>query len=115
MENKKPAIDEALLNNKQVLADMTAYQEGAVVSRTLINKTAGTVTVFSFAKNQGLSEHTAPFDAMVTILDGKAEIIIGGVSHNLSAGESIIMPADIPHALNAVEQFKMLLIMMKSV
>jgi len=90
------------------------YADGAVVSRTIIKKQTGNVTVFAFDKGEGLSEHTAPFDALVNIVDGTADIIINGVSNILNAGQSIIMPANIPHALKAVEKFKMVLVMIKS-
>lgn len=96
------------------LVDMVAYQDMAVVSKTLIQKETGTVTLFAFDQGQGLSEHTAPFDAMVQVLDGEAEIIISGRSHRLSQGEMIIMPAHEPHALRAVKRFKMMLTMIKS-
>ncbi len=99
---------------KENLADSIQYQTGTVVSRALITKAAGTVTLFAFDKDQGLSEHTAPFDAMVYLLDGQAEIKISGQAHHLVAGEMIIMPADEPHALQAIEKFKMLLVMIKS-
>ena len=89
------------------------YGEGAVVSRTLIDKQSGTVTLFAFDKGQGLSEHTAPFDALVNVTDGEAEIKIGGEPVKLKAGESIIMPANVPHALKAVEKFKMMLVIIK--
>ncbi|HPB83310.1 MAG TPA: cupin domain-containing protein [Spirochaetota bacterium] len=89
------------------------YQEGAVVSRTLVNTVSGTVTVFAFDADQGLSEHTAPFDALVHVLEGAADVRIGGVSHVLEAGECIMMPAGVPHALKAVERFKMQLTMIK--
>ena len=95
------------------LSDMVNYQEGSVVSREVIKKPAGTVTAFAFAEGQGLSEHTAPFDALVYILDGEAEIIIGGKKFHPKTGEMIIMPANIPHALNALKKFKMLLVMIK--
>lgn len=96
------------------LKEMVDYQEGAVVSRTVIDRKTGTVTLFAFDKGQGLSEHTAPFDAMVYLLDGAAEIIISGQPFTLKTGEMIIMPADEPHALKAVEKFKMQLIMIRS-
>ena len=96
------------------VADLLDYQEGSVVSRELIRKETGTVTIFAFDKGEGLSEHTAPFDAMVQVIDGKAEIIISGKSNMVSAGEMIIMPANDPHALNAVENFKMVLTMIRS-
>ncbi len=95
-------------------ASFIEYQEGAVVSKTLVQQSAGTVTLFAFGKGQGLSEHSAPFDAMVVVLDGKAEITIAGEAHQVAAGEMIIMPANKPHALHAPEKFKMLLIMIKS-
>ena len=85
-----------------------------MVSKTLLKKDSGNITLFSFDKGQGLSEHTAPFDAVVHILDGKAEITIGGEPQMVNAGQMLIMPADIPHALHATEQFKMLLIMIRS-
>ncbi|MBI4978206.1 MAG: cupin domain-containing protein [Spirochaetes bacterium] len=90
-----------------------AYAPGAVVSKTIINKKVGTVTLFAFDKGQKLSEHTAPFDALVYNLDGTGEITIAGKQHALKPGEYIIMPANIPHAVNAVEQFKMMLVMIR--
>lgn len=96
------------------IVDLIEYQEGAVVSREIIRKETGTVTIFAFDKGEGLSEHTAPFDAMVQVVDGKAEIIIDGKSNILDAGEMIIMPANIPHALNAMERYKMVLTMIRS-
>lgn len=95
------------------IIDLIAYQSEAVVSKTLIKKDKGTVTVFAFDIEQGLSEHTASFDAMVQIIDGEAEVIIGGESNNVSKGELIIMPANVPHALKANQKFKMLLTMIK--
>jgi quercetin dioxygenase-like cupin family protein len=92
---------------------MIGYQEGSVVSRTLIKKEKGTVTLFAFDKGQELSEHTAPFDAMVYLLDGRAEVTISGRHSTLAPGEMIIMPANEPHALKAVEKFKMMLIMIR--
>lgn len=96
-----------------VLENLIDYQAQSVVSKTIIKKSTGTVTLFAFDKGEGLSEHTAPFDAMVYIADGRAEIVLGGEPHQLSKGEMIIMPADKPHALKAIERFKMLLIMIK--
>ncbi len=96
------------------LQELIDYQEGAVVSREIIRRDTGTVTIFAFDKGQGLSEHTAPFDAMVQIIDGKAEITISGEKHVLEAGEMIIMPANEPHALYAIEPYKMILTMIKS-
>ncbi len=96
------------------LDSLVDYQDGSVVSKELIKKEKGTVTLFAFDKGQGLSEHTAPFDAFVYIIDGKAEITISGKAHSLTAGETIIMPANKPHSLKAVERFKMLLVMIKA-
>jgi quercetin dioxygenase-like cupin family protein len=96
------------------LAGLVDYQEGAVVSRTIIEAQAGTVTLFAFGAGQGLSEHSAPFDALVYVLDGRAEVIIGGQANDVGAGQMIIMPADVPHALHAPEAFKMLLVMIRS-
>ena len=94
--------------------DLIEYQEGAVVSREIIRKGTGTVTIFAFDKGEGLSEHTAPFDAMVQVIDGKAEITISGNKNILEKGDMIIMPANEPHALNAVGRFKMVLTMIRS-
>jgi quercetin dioxygenase-like cupin family protein len=96
------------------LVDMVDYQKEAVVSKTIIEKKTGTVTLFAFDQGQGLSEHTAPFDALVQVLDGEVEIKISGNPFHLKQGEMIIMPANKPHALKAVRQFKMLLTMIKS-
>ena len=96
------------------LTDLINYQEQAVVSRTLIKKPTGTVTVFAFDKDQGLSEHSAPFDALVQVIDGYAEILINKVSHKVLAGQMILMPANIPHAVKASEPFKMMLTMIKA-
>ncbi len=95
------------------LKELVNYQEGAVVSRTIIDKKTGTVTLFAFDKEQGLSEHTAPFDALVYIIEGEVDVIISGKSYHLKEGEMIIMPANQPHALRAVERFKMILIMIR--
>ena len=99
---------------KSSLVDMVSYQDGAVVSRTLIDKKTGTVTLFAFGEGQGLSEHTAPFDALVQVLDGEAEITIAGKPYHLDAGEIIVMPASVPHALKAARRFKMMLTMIRS-
>jgi quercetin dioxygenase-like cupin family protein len=103
-----------LMGTSQKLNDMVEYQAGSVVSRTLIKKEKGTVTLFAFDKGQGLSEHTAPFDAMVSVLEGKVEVSISGNPSIVSGGEMIIMPANEPHALKAVENFKMMLIMIRA-
>ena len=96
------------------LAELVDYQLDAVVSKTIIEKQTGTVTLFAFDRGQGLSEHTAPFDAMVQVLDGEVEIRISGKPHRVNQGQIIIMPADEPHALKALAPFKMLLTMIRS-
>jgi quercetin dioxygenase-like cupin family protein len=94
--------------------EMVGYQEGSVVSREIIRKPTGTVTLFAFDEGQGLSEHVAPFDALVSILDGEAEVLISGISHRLRRGEMVLMPANRPHALKATTRFKMMLVMIRS-
>ncbi|MEA4975762.1 hypothetical protein SDC9_42831 [bioreactor metagenome] len=94
-------------------AESVSYADGSIVSKILLRNEKGNVTLFAFDKGEVLSEHTAPYDAIVQVLDGKSEVIIDGKPHELVAGESIIMPANIPHALTAVEKFKMILIMIK--
>ncbi len=96
------------------LDSLVAYQEGSVVSRTVIDKKTGTVTLFAFARGEGLSEHTAPYDAMVYVYDGEADITISGEMRHVAAGDMLIMPANKPHALRAVNRFKMMLVMIKS-
>jgi quercetin dioxygenase-like cupin family protein len=103
-----------LLGQVLKLTSLINYEGGSVVSRTIIDKTSGTVTLFAFDKDQGLSEHTAPFDALVYLIDGEAEITISGKSLNVSQGEMVIMPANQPHALRATQRFKMMLVMIKS-
>ena len=95
------------------LSELVNYQDGSIVSKEIIKNEKGTVTLFAFDKGQGLSEHTAPFDALVYNFDGKAEVIIEGKPHLLGAGEIIIMPANKPHALKAIERFKMFLVMVR--
>ena len=96
------------------LVNLIDYQEGSAVSRTLIDKKVGTLTLFAFSEGQGLSEHTAPFDAFVYILDGKAEVVISSKAHKVGTGEMIIMPANEPHSLKALEKFKMMLVMIRA-
>ena len=103
-----------LLANVQTLSQMVAYQAGAVVSRTLVKKATGTVTLFAFDQGQELSEHTAPFEAMVQVLEGEGEIIISGKPLRLTSGQGVIMPANEPHAVKAPSPFKMLLVMIRS-
>ncbi len=95
------------------LDSLVGYQEGTVASRTLIKKDAGTVTFFAFDKGEGLSEHTAPFDAMVLVTDGEAEVTISGETFSLKSGQTITMPANEPHKVYATDKFKMLLVMVK--
>jgi quercetin dioxygenase-like cupin family protein len=90
------------------------YSDGGIVSKTVLKRETGNISLFSFDKGEALSEHTAPFDAMIMVVDGRGEVIIGGKSFILEAGQTIIMPANITHAVNAVEKFKMVLIMIKS-
>ena len=107
-ENTKLVAQAANLNS------LIEYQAGAVVSRTILDKKAGTLTVFAFDQGEGLSEHTTPYDAMVYIIDGEAEVTISGKPVRLKKGEMTIMPANEPHALQAVAKFKMLLVMIRS-
>jgi quercetin dioxygenase-like cupin family protein len=94
-------------------ADSVDYASGAIVSKTVLKKETGNISLFAFDKGEALSEHTAPFDAMIQVVDGKGQIIIGGKPFEVSAGNSIIMPANIPHAVKAIEKFKMILTMIK--
>ena len=112
MDKKETA--KQLLAKAANLEGLIDYQEGSVVSRTIIDKKTGTVTLFAFDENQGLSEHTAPYDAMVYVLDGEVEVTISGKPVKLKKGEMTIMPANQPHALLAKTKFKMLLTMVKS-
>ena len=93
---------------------LVGYQEGAVVSRTLLKRAGGTITLFAFDEGQSLSEHTAPFDAVSHVLEGEADISIAGTSHRVSTGEMVLMPAHQPHAVHARTRFKMLLTMIRS-
>jgi len=106
--------NEAEKGIKLNFSSMINYAAKSIVSKTIIKKESGNISLFAFDQNEGLSEHAAPFDAIVQIVEGKAEIIIGGTTNFLEKGESIIMPAHISHAVRAIEPFKMLLIMIKS-
>ena len=110
----KNNTDTILLAKGADIAALVDYQSGAVVSRTIIERNTGTVTLFAFDEGQGLSEHTAPFDALVYLIDGEAEITIAGKAFHLKGGDLVIMPADKPHALKAEKRFKMMLIMIRS-
>ena len=111
---KKHNEAEIIPADKFTLRDAVSYQDNDIVSREIASKDTGTVTCFAFAKGQGLSEHTAPFDALVYVLDGEVEIHISAKPHFLKEGEMILMPANKPHAVKALEKFKMLLIMIRS-
>ena len=106
-------IKKEFLAKAHVIRDLASYQDHSVVSREIVKKPAGTVTVFAFDAGEGLSEHTATFDALVCILEGQAEVYIEGSPHSLKEGEMIIMPAHRPHAVKAVSRFKMLLVLVK--
>ena len=93
---------------------LIAYRKGATVSSTILTKEAGTVTLFSFDAGQGMSEHTAPYDALLLMLDGEAKVVIADISHAVKAGEFIIMPANEPHSVQALQRFKMMLVMVRS-
>jgi quercetin dioxygenase-like cupin family protein len=114
--NNKAATEDVmeLIGNALTMKDLVAYNDGSVVSKTLIDKKIGTVTMFSFDAGQGLSEHTAPFDAFVQVMDGEAEVTINGEAQTVAAGQMIIMPANIPHELKAIKPFKMLLVMIRA-
>ena len=105
---------ESLIGKAVEMSGLVSYHSGSVISRTLVDRKVGTITLFSFDAGQGLSEHTVPFDAFVQIVDGSAEVTIDGKKHLVSAGEFIIMPANIPHSMKAVEKFKMMLVMIRA-
>ena len=113
MADEQRADEEAAVPVVQRLTDLAPYQTGSVVSRTIIKKPAGTVTLFAFDAGEGLSEHTAPFEALVCVLDGRAEVRIDGVPYAVAAGETITLPAGRPHALRAIERFQMMLVMVR--
>ena len=113
MNEKEKQNIETVFTQPMMLLDLIEYQEGSVVSRTIVDKEVGTVTLFAFDKGQGLSEHTAPFDALVYTLDGEVEVTISGKTVQLKKGEMVILPANKPHALKATKRFKMLLIMIR--
>ena len=113
-ESEKRSAARKLVGKAARLTDLVQYQDGAVVSKEVINKKTGTVTLFAFDEGQGLSEHTAPFDALVYIFDGEVDINISGKTLHLKGGEMVIMPANQPHALEAATKFKMLLTMIRS-
>jgi len=112
-DSKKSVLD-ACMGKSQKLASLIEYAADSIVSKTILDKPAGTITLFAFDKSQKLSEHTAPYDAVVQIVDGSARLTIGGKDITVTTGEIIIMPANVPHAVVAEEKFKMLLIMVRA-
>jgi len=113
-EKERAGALQACLGKAQKLAELIEYAQDAVVSKTILDKPAGTITLFAFDRGQKLSEHTVPYDAVVQILDGLARLAIGGKEVQVSTGQIIIMPANIPHAVAAQERFKMLLTMIRA-
>ena len=111
MEKNRKVVEKAQAIE---MASLAEYQEGSVVSRTVIDRKAGTITLFAFDEGQGLSEHVAPYDALISIIDSEAQVVICGRTVHLKEGEMMILPADEPHALKAVKKFKMMLIMIKA-
>lgn len=115
MSTEKPPKSKGLpAAQTATVTDVVRYQEGAIVSREVVKKPTGNVTFFAFDEGQGLSEHTAPFDALVQVIEGEAEILISGEAHVVQTGQLILMPADKPHALKALKRFKMILTMIRS-
>ncbi len=115
MPDQPPAKSKGLPGAQLARAsELVEYQDGAVVSREIVRKPTGNVTLFAFDEGQGLSEHTAPFDALVQVVEGDAEITISGQPHRVQGGEMILMPAGQPHALKALQRFKMILTMIRS-
>ena len=112
--NKKSALLQACVGRSQNLVNLVEYAKDTIVSKTVLNKSAGTITLFAFDKGQRLSEHTAPYDAAVQVLDGTAKLTIGGKDIKVDAGEIIIMPGNVPHSVAAEEKFKMLLTMIRT-
>jgi len=113
-KNEKAKILPSCLGKPQELKGLIEYSADSIVSKTILDKPVGTITLFAFDKSQKLSEHTAPYDAVIHVLDGQARITIGGKDQNVSDGQIIIMPANVPHAVNAEEKFKMLLTMIRA-
>jgi quercetin dioxygenase-like cupin family protein len=113
MTGKPDKKREELKGKVLVLRDLVNYQDGTVASRMIVNRKAGSITLFSFDENEGLSEHTAPYDATVTILEGECEVWVAGQTYQMKEGETIIFPAGVPHALSAITKFKMSLTMIR--
>ena len=114
MVRRKRSSSEVAKAKAHDLAGLVRYVSGSIVSRTIAQNDAGTLTLFAFDKGQKLSEHSAPFDAVVQILDGEAEMVIGGKPVRATAGQLVVMPANVPHAVNAVQRFKMFLTMLRA-
>ena len=115
MKPESPSNPKGLTGAQTTRAvELVNYQDGAVVSRVIIRKPTGSVTIFAFDEGQGLSEHTAPFDALAQVMEGEAEFVISALPHRLKGGEMILMPAGQPHALKALKRFKMILTMIRS-
>ncbi len=112
-DKRKNSLLEACVARGQRLSELVQYAQDSIVSKTILDKPVGTITLFAFDKKQRLSEHTAPYDAVVQIIDGVGRITIGGKEMKIAAGEIVIMPANVPHSVAADEQFKMLLIMIR--
>jgi len=112
--NGNKSVLHACMGRSQELASLVEYAADSIVSKTILDKRVGTITLFAFDKGQKLSEHTAPYDAVVQVIDGKAQLIIGGEDVRVSAGEIVVMPANVPHAVVAGEKFKMLLTMIRA-
>ncbi len=113
-EKKQAQVLDACVGRAERLEKLVGYATDSIVSKTILDKTAGTLTLFAFDAGQKLSEHTAPYDAVVQVLDGRAAVTIDGREHPVQAGELIIMPANVPHAVAAPERFKMLLTMIRA-
>ncbi len=113
-QKNKSSVLESCVAKPAVLAGLVNYADDSIVSKTIINNSVGTITLFAFDKGQKLSEHTAPYDAVVQVLDGRADLTIAGKLTSVSAGQIIIMPANVPHAVTAKEEFKMLLTMIRA-
>ena len=111
---KRPGVLQVCVGQGRKLADLVEYSNDSIVSKTILDKPAGTLTLFAFDKDQKLSEHTAPYDAVVQVLDGQALLTIGGDRKEVAAGQIIIMPGNVPHSVAAQERFKMLLTMIRS-
>lgn len=115
MDEIKKGINDELLGKVKPIIDLIRYQDNSVVSKMLMNKKNGNVTLFAFDEEQGLSEHTAPYDALIYCIEGKAEVIISGNKNILNESELIIMPSNQPHSIKALSKFKMMLVMIKEI